>query len=130
MATLNEQEAALLRGRNFANLATIRPDGTPQVTPVWVDWDGEHVLMNTAVGRAKERYMRRDPRAGVEVFDGENPYAYVTITGTVELDEEGAEEHIRDLQEKYHGNRDFAIGDDTRVIVRLRPERVHGSFRR
>ncbi len=71
--------------------------------------------------------MRREPRVGVEVLDQEDPYRYVSITGTVELDEDGADDDIRSLSEKYTGSRDFAIGDDTRVIVRLRPERVRGN---
>ncbi len=127
MATLSDAQAGLLEGTNFANLATIRADGTPHVTPVWIDWDGEHVLMNTAAGRAKWTHMRRDPRVGVEVFDTENPYSYVSMTGTVSLDEDGADEHIRDLAEKYRGSREFAIGDDTRVIVRFTPDRIGGN---
>jgi PPOX class probable F420-dependent enzyme len=127
MATITEAQAALLRGKNFANLATIREDGTPHVTPVWVDWDGEHVLMNTAAGRAKWNHMRRDPRVGVEVFDSANPYSYVSMTGTVSLAEAGAEEHIRDLAEKYRGSREFDLRDETRVIVRFTPDRIGGN---
>lgn len=127
MATLTDPQTALLRGKNFANLATIRTDGTPHVTPVWVHWDGEHVLMNTAAGRAKWQHMQRDPRVGVEVFDTENPYDYVSMTGSVSLDETGADEHIRDLAEKYRGSREFEIGGDTRVIVRFTPDRIGGN---
>ena len=128
MAALTEQQAQLLLDKNFASLATIRADGTPHVTPVWVDWDGEAVVVNTALGRAKERYMRRDPRVAVEVFDHSNPYQYVSITGTAELVEAGADEHINKLAKKYLGLDEYPYRQpgEQRVIVRVRPERVTG----
>src|SRR5579863_3311567 len=76
---LNENSLKILRGKNFAFLATVGRDGYPQVTPVWVDTDGENVLINTAVGRVKEKNLSRDPRVTVSVPDWTNPYSFVTI---------------------------------------------------
>ena len=103
MAKLNEKQASLLLDKNLAVVATIRPDGTPQVTPTWVDWDGEHVLINTAEGRWKPKYLRRDPRVSVFVLDPDDPYNWVAVTGKAELTHEGAEEHIHKLSRKYLG---------------------------
>ncbi|HMJ00001.1 MAG TPA: PPOX class F420-dependent oxidoreductase [Gaiellaceae bacterium] len=128
MARLNEQQAQLFLDKNFGALATIREDGTPHVTPVWVDYDGEHVVFNTATGRAKWRHMRRDPRVTIEVTSMENPYEYVTVIGTAELEEsEEANRHIDKLSEKYTGNRKFQSHkpNERRVIVRITPERIY-----
>ena len=85
----------LLESPNFAHLATVMPDGSPQVTPVWVDYDGEHVLVDTAEGRQKPRNLRRDPRVALSVVDQGNAYAWVAIRGrVVELTHENADEHI------------------------------------
>ena len=81
MARLTEKQAELFLGKNFGAVATIRPDGTPHVTPVWIDYDGEHVVFNTATGRAKWHHMRRDPRVTIEVYSQDDPYDYVTVTG-------------------------------------------------
>ena len=127
MPRLNEQQAQLFLDKNFGALATIREDGTPHVTPVWVDYDGEHVVFNTATGRAKWRHMRRDPRVTIEVTSMENPYEYVTVIGTAELEEsEEANHHIDKLSEKYTGNPKFQSHkpNERRVIVRITPERV------
>src|SRR5204862_6147772 len=87
MAKLTDEQAQLFLDKNFGALATIREDGTPHVTPVWVDYDGEHVVFNTATGRAKWKHMLRDPRVTIEVTSMENPYEYVTVIGTAELEE-------------------------------------------
>ncbi len=124
---LSEAQASLLAdGRNFATVATIREDGTPHATPIWVDWDGEHVVLNTALGRAKERHLRRDPRVTVTVFDLENPYRYVEVSGRAELDDdrEAAWAHIDKLHRKYHGSGEYPRGGPERVLVRITPERV------
>jgi hydroxymethylglutaryl-CoA lyase/(R)-citramalyl-CoA lyase len=105
---LTEKQAQLFLGKNFGAVATIRSDGTPHVTPVWIDYDGEHVVFNTATGRAKWHHMRRDPRVTIEVYAQDDPYDYVTVTGTVELEEgEAADRHIDKLSEKYTGNPRF-----------------------
>ena len=127
MVKLNQKQAQLFLDKNFGSLATIRDDGTPHVTPVWVDYDGKHVLFNTATGRAKWRHMRRDPRVTIEVISRENPYEYVTVTGRVKLEEgEEADRHIDKLSEKYTGNASFQSHrpGERRVIVRITPERV------
>ncbi len=127
MVKLTEKQAQLFLDKNFGSLATIRDDGTPHVTPVWVDYDGERVVFNTATGRAKWRHMRRDPRVTIEVTSLEDPYQYVTVTGTVELEEsEEANRHIDKLSEKYTGNPTYQNHKphERRVIVRITPERV------
>ena len=112
----------------FAHLSTVMPDGTPRVTPVWVDHeDAEYVLVNTARGRRKERNVRRNPRVGVSVLDPEDPYRYVSVRGEAELTEEGADDHIDALARRYmdvdeyphHGEESGA-----RVIVRIPTDRV------
>lgn len=128
MAKLSDKAAQLLEDKNYAHLATIREDGTPHVTPVWVDYDGENVLLNTAVGRAKERHLRREPRATIEVQSHDNPYSYVTVTGPVELSEEGAWEHIDKLSLKYNGDPNYPRNPgEERVKITLRPERVNDN---
>jgi PPOX class probable F420-dependent enzyme len=128
MAKLSEKQAQLFLDKNIGAAATIREDGTPHVTPVWVDYDGEHVLFNTASPRAKWKHLKRDPRVTVEVHSAENPYEYVTVTGTAELDEdeEAANRHIDKLSEKYTGNPKYQghSAEERRVIVRITPERV------
>jgi PPOX class probable F420-dependent enzyme len=123
---LTDKQAQLLVDKNFASLATVNPDGSPHVTPVWVDWDGEHVLVNTIRGRVKERNIAYDPRAEIVIFNLENPYQYVRVKGRAELVDEGAEEHIDRLSKKYVGEDSYPwrAPGDRRVIVRIRPERV------
>lgn len=126
MATLNEKQANLLLGKNFGALATLNEDGSPMVTPIWVDWDGEAALMNSLKARTKTVQIARDPRVELAVFNSENPYQHVRIAGRAELVEEGAEEHIDKLSKKYVGEDSYpwrAPGDE-RVIIRLVPERV------
>jgi PPOX class probable F420-dependent enzyme len=124
MAKVTEEQARLLKGRNFASVATVGPDGIPQVTPNWVDWDGEHVLINTAEGRVKPRNVRRRPVISVLVINHEDPYQYVSITGPAEISADGAEEHINELSRRYYG-RDFNYRQgEKRLILRVRPRRV------
>ncbi len=124
---LTAEQAELFLDRNFGALATIREDGTPNVTPVWVDWDGEHIVVNTSYGRAKDVQLRRDPRCTILVQSPDDPYNWVSVTGTaIELTEEGAEEHIDKLAEKYL-NADkypFLLPGERRVKITIRPERV------
>jgi PPOX class probable F420-dependent enzyme len=127
MAKLNENQAKLLTDPNIAVVATIRPDGTPQVTPTWVDWDGEHVLVNTAEGRAKADNLHRDPRVSVFVLDPGNPYNWVSITGPVELTNEGAEEHINKLSHKYNGTDYPNPKEPQRVLAKVTPEKVNSA---
>lgn len=125
VATLTDEEARLFLEPNIGLVATIRPDGTPHVTPVWVNWDGEHVLFNTAEGRVKPRNIRRDSRVTVTVVNREDPYDWVSVTGRAELVEEGAVEHIDKLASKYTGRESFGVKEgEKRLIVRVTPERV------
>ncbi len=122
MAELTDDQIELLRGRGFAAVATLKPDGMLQTSITWVDTDGEHVILNTTNRRAKARNLRRDPRISVTVFDGDDPYRYFEVEGTAELEVDGADEHIDRLSLRYRG-RHFADPTD-RVIVRVKPRRV------
>ena len=95
MAVLNEKQAKLFTDRNWGVIATIREDGSPQATPVWIDYDGEDVLVNSAHGRTKGKNIERDPRATVTVLPADNQQAgYVMVSGPATIVEEGALEHI------------------------------------
>lgn len=123
---LNETAVTLLKGPNIAHLATLMPDGSPQVTPVWVDTDGQDVLINTAEGRLKLKNMRRDPRVAVDLVDRDNPYRSVLVRGhVVAISEEGADAHIDQLAQRYLGVERYPKAEgERRVIVRIRPARV------
>ena len=82
-AQVPEKYADLLTKKAFANLGTLNPDGSPQVTPVWVDYDGKHVRINSARGRQKDKNIARDPRVSLSIQDPDNPYRYVEIRGKV-----------------------------------------------
>ncbi len=109
----------------FANLATLMPDGSPQVTPVWCDYDGEHVRVNTAIGRQKDINMRRDPRVALSLLDPDNPYRYLEIRGRVaDITEKGADKHIDSLAKKYLGLDEYPYRrpGEKRVIFKIKPE--------
>ncbi len=111
----------------FANLATLMPDGTPQVTPVWCDFDGKYVLVNTAKGRVKDRNMRRSPRVALSIMDPRNPYRYLEVRGkVVEVTEAGADEHIDRMAKKYLNveRYPYRTPGEVRVLYRIEPERV------
>ena len=118
----------LFTKRAFASLATIMPDSSPQVTPVWVDLEGDLVIVNTARGRQKDKNMRRDPRVAMALIDPENPYRYIEIRGRVaEITEEGADAHIDKMAKKYLGADKYPYrqASETRVIFKIQPERVN-----
>jgi PPOX class probable F420-dependent enzyme len=127
MPALTGADVELLTGRNFAHVAAIRPDGTPHVTVVWIDAADDRVLVNSAVGRVKDRYLRRDPRVSVTVHDAADPYRWLRVDGVVEefVTGEEAERHIDALNRRYHDGEvwTYAVGQQ-RVIYRIRPERV------
>ena len=94
----------LFQKRAFGHLATLMPDKTPQVSPVWVDYDGRFLLVNSVKGRQKDRNMRRDGHVAIEVQDPDNPYRYLLVRGLViEVTEEGADDHIDQLSMRYKG---------------------------
>ena len=123
MAKLTENQAQLFLDPNFGVVATVREDGSPQTSVVWLDYDGENVVFNTTRPRAKGRHLTRNPHVSISVFDRNNPYRYVEVEGDAVLEDEGANEHIHKLSHKYNGQ-DYP-DPHGRVIVRVRPERVH-----
>jgi PPOX class probable F420-dependent enzyme len=129
MSKITEPVAQLLRGKNFAYLSTLMMDGSPQVTPTWVDLDegGNNILINTAEGRIKQKNVSRDPRVAISIPDQNNPYDMVTIRGTVtEQIKEGADEHTDKLAKKYLGldKYPYRSPDEKRVILKIKPEKV------
>ena len=117
---------ALLDSKALANLGTVMKDGSPQVTPVWFDFDGTHVRVNSAKGRLKDLNMRRDARVALAIVDPENPYHYLEIRGrVVEITESGADAHIDSLAKKYMGVDKYPLAspDSVRVIYRIEPLR-------
>ncbi len=122
MEALTDKQVELMRGKNFAAVATLNEEGTPQTSIVWIDTDGEHVIFNTTNWRAKGKHLRRDPRVSVSVFDKDDPYRYFEVEGVADLELEGADEHITQLSQKYRGE-DFHTPTD-RVIVKVKPERI------
>jgi len=111
----------------FASLATIMSDGTPQVTPVWIDYDGNNLLVNTAKGRVKDRNMRRNPNVSLAVIDPKNPYRYLEIRGKVtEVTEQEADSHIDKQAKKYLGVDKYPYRQpgEVRVLFKITPERV------
>ena len=119
---LTEGQIELLRGKNFGAVATLKEDGTPQTSIVWVDTDGEHVLFNTKGRRAKGKNLRRDPRISVTVFDAQDPYRYFEVEGRAVLETEGAVDHMNQLARKYTGKDWDDVGD--RVVVKVEPQRI------
>ena len=120
-----EKYRDLFSKRAFASLGTLMPDGRPQVTPVWCDLKGEHVLFNSAKGRQKDRNVRRDPRVALAIIDPDNPYRYLEIRGrVVEITEQGADAHIDKLAKKYLGVDKYPYRQpgETRVIYKIQPE--------
>jgi len=128
MAKLPEAALKLIEGKNFAHLATLMADGSPQVTPVWVDREGDLVLVNTAEGRLKARNVERDPRIALSIQDSNNPYHMVTIRGVViEKTTRGADDHIDMLARKYLGKDRYPFRGpgEKRVLLKIRPDRIH-----
>jgi PPOX class probable F420-dependent enzyme len=129
MATLNEKQAALFTDRNWGVIATIREDGSPHVTPVWIDYDGEKVLVNSAHGRTKVTNIERDPRVTVTVLPAADQQSgYVMVSGTAKIVEKGAFEHINMLARKYLGEDKYPyLGPgERRVIIQIHPDLVDG----
>ena len=126
-ANIEGRDRELLEAPNFCHVGTIRPDGTAQVIPTWVDVDDGQVLLNTAEGRAWPENLRRDPRVTLTVMNLENPYEWVSIRGRmVEDTHEGAEEHIDRMAMKYLGEERYPYlqPGEQRIIFRIQPERV------
>jgi PPOX class probable F420-dependent enzyme len=132
-AVLTDRLKSLLDTPVFIVVGTIQPDGSPQMSPVWVKRDGNQLLFSTTVDRRKKKNLDRDPRVSVVVQDPENPYTYGEIRGTAELTTQGAEDFIDELSMKYTGKKyaEFnpaSAQDADRVIVRITPEKVVGMM--
>jgi PPOX class probable F420-dependent enzyme len=129
MATIPATHIDLLKDKPaFANLATLNDDGSPQVTPVWVDFDGTNLIVNTAKGRVKAKNLARSPRVALSIADPQNPYRYLGIQGRViEMTESGADAHIDKMAKKYMGKDKYPgrTPGEVRVLVKIAPEKVH-----
>jgi PPOX class probable F420-dependent enzyme len=127
---LSDAVLELVDGKNYATLATINADGSPQTSAMWVGRDGGDLLFSTIAGRVKDRNMRRDPRVSVTIMERENPENYTEIRGIATLTEAGGGQLDNDLSWKYDG-RD--AGEDppgaVRVVVRVTPEKVTGHVK-
>ena len=120
-----EKYKDLFEKKAFANLATLMPNGTPQVTPVWFDYDGTHILVNSARGRRKDKNIERNPAVALSIQDPDNPYRYLEVRGRVEeITEDGADEHIDKMAKKYMGVDKYPYRQPTekRVIYKIKPE--------
>ena len=117
----------LLRAKAYCQIATTMPDGSPQLTETWVDTDGQHILINTAQGRQKERNVRRDPRVAVQVFEPNNDYRIFSVRGrVVEITEDGADAMIDRLAKKYLGVDTYPMRqpNEVRVLLKILPDKV------
>jgi PPOX class probable F420-dependent enzyme len=111
----------------FAHLATLMPDGRPQVTPVWCDYDGSHIRINSAKGRVKDKNMRRNRNVALSIQDPDNPYRYLGVQGqVVDITEQGADDHIDALAKKYLGKDKYPLRapGEVRVIYKIRPDKT------
>ena len=122
----------LFQKRAFAHLATVMPDGSPQVSPVWVNLEGDHLIINSARGRQKDRNMRRNARVALSIQDPDEPYRYLLVRGRVaEVMEEGADAVIDSLAKKYLGvdKYPYRRPGEVRVTYKIEPEHITGSRR-
>jgi PPOX class probable F420-dependent enzyme len=127
-AAIPDQFKDLFSKVAFAHLATLMPDGSPQVTPVWCDFDGTRVRVNSAKGRVKDKNMRRNKNVALSLPDPENPYRYLAVQGeVVEITEDGADAHIDALAKKYLGKDRYPNRSpgEVRVIYNIRPVKIH-----
>ena len=131
-----ETHKDLLTGAVVVTLVTVMPDGTPQATPVWVDYDGQHLIVNTARGRQKDRNMQRRSKVAVVAIDPKNPYRWLEVRGEVDgISEVGAVDVINKLAKKYRGVDSYYGGtapaeranQETRVTYKIRPLHVNYS---
>jgi PPOX class probable F420-dependent enzyme len=129
MASIPDKYKDLFEKKTFAHLATVGLDGSPQVTPVWIDYDGTYVRFNSAKGRVKVRNLERNPRVALAIQDPDNPYRYVQVRGRIaEATEQGADAHIDALARKYLGQDKYPFRQpgEVRVMYKILPERIGG----
>ena len=128
-ASIPSQFLDLFQKKAFGSLATMMPNGTPQVTPVWVDYDGKRVIVNSARGRRKDRNMNAGASVALAIMDPDNPYRYLEVRGRVtEVTEQGADEHIDRMAKKYLGQDKYPFRQpgEVRVIYRIEPTAARG----
>jgi len=126
-ATIPEKFRDLFTKQAFAHLGTLMADGSPHVTPVWCDYDGTHIRINSAKGRVKDKNMRRNKRVALSIMDPDNPYRYLAAQGIiVEITEQGADAHIDSLAKKYLGKDKYPHHrpGEVRVMYKIRPEKI------
>ncbi|MFB6104147.1 MAG: PPOX class F420-dependent oxidoreductase [Halobacteriaceae archaeon] len=130
-ATIPDAVIDLFDRETYAILGTVMPDGTPHLTPVWIDHDGDDILVNTARGRQKDRNVRANPRVGVCILDPDDPYRYVSVLGRViTVTTDGADDHIDALARRYMDVEEYPHHGEERgprVIIRIQPDRVTTS---
>ena len=127
-ASIPESYMDLFKKPAFGVLTTLMPDGSPQTQPVWVDYEHGNVIVNSALGRQKDKNMRRDPRVAVTLMDPENPDRYLEIRGKVkEITQDGATPHIDKMAKKYLGKDKypFAQPGEQRVLYKIEPQKIH-----
>ena len=127
MADIPAAARHLLEGQHFAHVATLNPDGSPQVSPVWVGIEGDAITFNTAAGRIKSRNLGDDPRVAISIVNQENPYESLIVQGRVtEITHEGADEDIDALAKRYMGLDEYPMhrAGEERLLVKVEPEKV------
>jgi PPOX class probable F420-dependent enzyme len=128
VGALTESQRAFVRDNAFfAVLTTLRADGSPHSSVVWVDEEGGELVFNTTRGRAKERHLSADPRAALLVIDPADGYRWLAVSGTVTLSEQGGDEGIDALSRKYDGRAWTVRPEQVRVVARLRPLRIDSA---
>ena len=128
MSKLEPGLIELLEGKNFASFVTLLSDGSPHAAPTWIDHEGDIILVNTALGRLKEKNVRKDPRVAISIYDNENPYHMAAIRGKViEITTEGAEDHVDKLAKRYIGMEKYPrrSADEKRVLIKIQAEKIH-----
>lgn len=125
--SIPEEYRDILNKKSFVHLATKMADGSPQVSPVWVEYDGEHIVVNSAKGRLKDRNMRADERVALSATDPDNPYRALMVRGRItKITEDGADEHIDSLAKKYldKDKYPFRSPEEVRVKYYIEPVKV------
>ncbi len=127
---LTDAQKKFLTDKNFAHIATINKDGSPQVSPVWVDFDGTHIVVNSEKKRLKVRNLKRDPRVSLSIADAANAYSYIEIRGrVVEITDKGGFEGIDKMAKKYMDQDKYPWNkpEDVRVVIKIVPEHITGQ---
>ncbi len=124
--SLTNKARKLVQRPVLANVATVDSEGRPQLTPVWIDLEGDTLVFNTARGRAKDRNLQENPLVAVSVVDPDDPYNVVVVRGTAESSEEGADAHIDSLAKKYLGVDEYPMRrpGEVRVIYKVKTDHV------